>query len=371
MAGMRASFFESPALPRLPVDTPPRLIGIVGFDGVATLDLIGPLEAFKAARNYDNYHRAHACYEVVILGLTKKTFVSESGVVFQADKTIEETFVPDTLIIPGGNGSRAMTVRSCISDWLRAQEGRIRRIASVCTGIYPLADSGLTDGREIVTHWRCASEVASRFPQLRVNQTASFLKDGRIYTCGGGKAGLEMTLAMIDEDYGSQVAREVAREFVLRLKPSGAEKALVGAPKGQWESSERMADLPGWILSHLDGDLSIEVLADKCALCPRHFSRLFKRVFKTTPAEFVERLRLGEARRRLLMPDTTIKCVAEAVGFRSAEAFRRAFERELEISPSAFRMRFQQRVETDVRTRKYLRKSRTPRRAREWSGRVR
>lgn len=356
---MRASFLETPELPRLPLDDAPRMVGILGFDGVATLDFIGPLEAFRAARNYDNYHRTHACYEVVILGLTNKTFVSESGVVFRADKILDGISSLDTLLIPGGNGSRSPEVRLGVSTWLRKHEERVRRIASVCTGIYPLAESGLADGREIVTHWRCALEVAQRFPKVRVNNTASFLKDGRIYTCGGGKAGIEMTLALINEDYGPQVAREVAREFVLRLKPPGADKSLVYAPKDQWESSERMADLPAWILGHLDGDLSVEVLADKCALCPRHFSRLFKRVFKTTPAEFVERLRLGEARRRLVVPNTTIKSVAEAVGFKSADAFRRAFERQLKISPTSFRMRFQRNLEKHPVSRPSMGGSRT------------
>lgn len=338
---MRALPFQPPPERlRLPVDIAPRIIGILGFDGVATLDFIGPLEAFKAARDYDNYHRRRSCYEVVILGLTNKTFVSESGVVCQAERLLAGISALDTLLIPGGSGSRLLEVKRQISAWLRQHHEKLRRVATVCTGLYPLAESGLIDGREVVTHWRCAREFAQCFPALRVNETASFLQDGRFYTAGGGRAGMEMTLALINEDYGPQVAREVAREFVLRLKPSGAEQSLIFAPKDQAESSERLLDLPAWILAHLDGDLSVEALADKCAVCPRHFSRLFKRVFSKTPAEFVEQLRLGEARRRLLLPDTTIKSVAEAVGFKSADAFRRAFERELKISPTTFRVRF-------------------------------
>ena len=333
-------FLVPPERLRLPVDIAPRVIGILGFDGVAMLDFLGPLEAFKAAHSYDNYHRRRCCYEVVILSLTSKTFVSQSGVICQAQRLLAGISTLDTLLIPGGSGSRLVEVRRHISAWLRQHHESVRRVAAVCTGLYPLAESGLLEGREVVTHWRCAREFAQRFPTLRVNEIASFLQDGRFYTAGGGRAAMEMTLALINEDYGLQVAREVAREFVLRLKPSGAEQSLIFAPKDQAESSERLLDLPAWILAHLDDKLSVEALADKCALCPRHFSRLFKKVFRTTPAEFVEQLRLGEARRRLLLPDATVKSVAEAVGFKSADAFRRAFERALKISPTTFRTRF-------------------------------
>jgi transcriptional regulator GlxA family with amidase domain len=326
---------------RLPGDIVPRVIGILGFDGVATLDFIGPLEAFKAARTYDNYHRINSCYDVVILGLNAKTFVSESGIVFKADKTIQAVSSFDTIIVPGGSGCHLPDINKGVSSWLRAQEGRVRRVASVCGGIYALAESGLIDGRRVATHWRFSRDVARRFPKLQVSYTASFLKDGPFHTCGGGAAGMEMTLALINEDYGPRVALEVAREFVMRLRPPGAEESLIYPPKQERESAERLADLPAWILAHLDNDLSVEVLAERACLCPRHFSRLFKRVFKTTPAEFVEQLRLGEARRRLLIPATTIKSVALSVGFKSADAFRRAFERELGLTPNSFRIRFQ------------------------------
>jgi len=319
------------------------VIGILGFDGAATLDFIGPLEAFKAARTYDNYHRTHSCYEVVILSVNKKTFVSESGIAFKADETIDAISSLDTVIIPGGSGCHLPGMNKNVSSWLRAHESRIRRVASVCGGIYVLAESGLIDGRRVATHWRFSRDVAQRFPKLQVNYTASFLKDGPFHTCGGGAAGMEMTLALINEDYGPRVALDVAREFVMRLRPAGAEESLIYPPQPERESAERLADLPAWILAHLDNDLSVKMLAERTCLCPRHFSRLFKRVFNTTPAEFVEQLRLGEARRHLLIPGTTIRSVALSVGFKSADAFRRAFERELGLTPSSFRTRFQPR----------------------------
>jgi transcriptional regulator GlxA family with amidase domain len=326
---------------KLPGDVAPRVIGILGFDGVSALDFVGPLEAFKAACTYDNYHRTHSCYEIVILGLKTRSFVSDSGATFKAHKTIQAVSSFDTIVIPGGTGCRVAENNRIISAWLSKQEYRVRRFAAVCAGIYPFAETGLIDGRQVVTHWRFAPDVAKRFPKLHINQTASFLKDGVFYTCGGGTAAMEMTVAMINEDYGSRVALSVAREFVIRLRPPGSEGSFVRFPRSEQESTDRLADLPAWILAHVEDNLSVEVLAEKACLCPRHFSRVFKRVFKITPAEFVEQLRLGEARRRLLAPQVSIKDVADSVGFKSADAFRRAFERELGLTPSSFRARFQ------------------------------
>ncbi|MDQ2918619.1 MAG: helix-turn-helix domain-containing protein [Verrucomicrobiota bacterium] len=327
----------------------PRLVGILGFDGVATLDFVEPLEAFKAARIFDNGFGARACYEVITLGLGARSFTSESGLVFKVDKQIDEIRSIDTLLIPGGTGAQVMELRQRMATWLHHKHERIRRIVAVSAGIYPLAQSGLLDGVQVTTHWRYARDVVQTFPKLRINSMASFSRDGRFFTCGGGKAALEMTLNLIDEDYGAQVSREVAREFVVRLKPSGANDSLVYLPQEQNAATDRLADLPAWILAHLDQDLSVTVLAQKTALCPRHFRRLFRRVFNTAPAEFVEQLRLGEARRRLLGPRTTIKSVADSVGFRSADAFRRAFERRLGMTPSKFRLRSQGRLETKLR----------------------
>ncbi len=336
---------------QLPSDIPPKLVGIFGFDSVATLDFIGPLEAFKSAQSYDNYHRIQSCYEVVVIGLRGKTFRSGSGLIFKTDTTIQAIPALDTVVIPGGTGSVKPDEDKALNAWLAKNKTHVRRFAGVCGGIYPLAESGLLDGRNVTTHWRFARDIATRFPKLQVNQTASFLKDGPFYTSGGGTAGIEMTLALINEDYGPRVALDVAREFVMRLRPPGADESVVFPPKSEQESSERLSDLPAWIVAHLHDDLSVEALAEKVCLCPRHFSRTFKSVFETTPAEFVEQLRLGEARRRLLAPKTTIKNVAVSVGFKSADAFRRAFERHLGLTPSNFRARFRSDADSGLQSR--------------------
>jgi transcriptional regulator GlxA family with amidase domain len=336
--------------PLLPGDAVPRTIGFVGCDGFSAFDLIGPLEAFKAARDHNRYHRHHASYDVLLLSLKSKRFVSESGLAFEADRNLQSISSLDTLIIPGGSAEYLREASDGLTHWLSTNPGRVRRIAAVNTGSCALAPGGFLDHRQVVTHWRFCRELAERFPKLQVSDTASFIKDGPFYTCGGGTAGMEMALAMIEEDLGSSVALEVAREFVIRLRPPGAERALIHPPQAERESSERLAELPAWILGHLHEDLSVGALADRACVCSRHFARLFKAVFKTTPADFVEQLRLGEARRRLALPRSKIKSVATSVGFKSADAFRRAFERKIGISPSKFRLRVQAKPAPAIRS---------------------
>ncbi len=324
---------------KLSEESTPRHVGLLGFDGVAALDLTGPLEALSIARCLPDQAEGPACYKPIIVGLTDKNFTSESGLRFKADTTIESVDFLDTILIPGGKGLRRPETSRQAAAWLAAKADNTRRIASISTGLYALAQSGLVDGRAVTTHWRFSRDVTQRFPKLRVNSTASFLKDDQFYTSGGGTAGVEMTLALIEEDYGGQVARAVARELVVRLHPPGEEHDLGGFTNYQADPTERVVDLPGWIAAHLHEHLTVGTLATKACLCPRHFSRVFKQVFNCTPADFVEELRLSEARRRLLGLRTTVESVAESVGFRSSDAFRRAFERRVGLTPTAFRRR--------------------------------
>ena len=314
----------------------PLSIGILGFDKVTTLDMAGPLEALSAARIGNGGGVSQSCYEVAIIGVMSKTFVTDAGVTFRTRKTLETTPVPDTVIIPGGNGIRAPEIKERISEWL-TQPNRPRRIAGVSSGVYAIASSGLLDSRHVTTHWRFAPSLAREFPKLHVNHTASYLKDGPYYSSGGGTAAIEMTLSLIEEDYGKSVALGVARELVVDLRPPGDEACDPEPYQYELDPAERLADLPAWISAHLRSDLSIEVLAKRTSLCARHFSRLFKQIYHATPATFVEQMRLDEARRRLLSSKNSVTAVAASVGFKSADAFRRAFERRYKISPRDFR----------------------------------
>jgi transcriptional regulator GlxA family with amidase domain len=321
---------------RVPAEMKPLKIGILGFDGVTTLDLAGPLEAFAAARVGSSDGGLQRCYDVVLIGVTGRTFVAESGAIFKTQKTLEEAPLLDTVVIPGGTGIRSAQVTAKIANWLTERKS-LRRIVGVSTGVYAVAASGSLEGRQVTTHWRFAASLAREFPTVAVNPTASFLKDGPFYSCGGGTAAIEMTLSLIDEDYGKAVALGVARELVMDLRPPGEQQNDIKPYNYELDPTERLADLPAWIVAHLQSNLSVESLAKRTSLCPRHFSRLFKQLYDTTPAAYVEQMRLNEARRRLLSSRNSVTTVAASVGFKSADAFRRAFERRFNVTPRDFR----------------------------------
>ena len=315
-----------------------KRIGFVGFDGVVAIDISGPADAFAVAT--DTASDPKPAYEILIIAPSAKAFVSESGLVFKPQRTFKNAPSLDTLIIPGGSGLRKPAVNKAVSTFIKARVRSTRRIASVCTGIYGLAPTGLLSGRDVATHWNYAPNVARCFPDLRVNGNAIYIKDGQFYTSGGATAGIDLALSLIEEDYGQQVSLAVARQLVVYLKRSGGQEQYSEPLRFQAESVSRFSDLATWIHTHLDHDLSVEALAGRACLCPRHFSRRFTTEVGTSPADFVERLRLDEARRRLSNGDNSVENVGLSVGFKSSDAFRRAFERRLGVTPSDYRKRF-------------------------------
>jgi transcriptional regulator GlxA family with amidase domain len=315
-----------------------KRIGIIGFDDVVAIDVSGPADAFAVANETESDPKP--TYEVMVISETNKTFASESGLVFKPHRTFKNAPPLDTLIVPGGSGLRNPAVNKSVSAFITARAGSTRRIASVCSGIYGLAATGLLAGRCVTTHWGQAANVARRFPDLKVNGDAIFIKDGQFYTSAGATAGIDLALSLIEEDYGRQVSLTVARQLVVYLKRSGGQEQYSEPLRFQTESVSRFSELTTWIHAHLNDDLSVEALAARACLCPRHFSRRFNVEVGTSPANFVERLRLDEARRRLCDGDNSVENVGLSVGFKSADAFRRAFERRLGLSPSDYRRRF-------------------------------
>jgi transcriptional regulator GlxA family with amidase domain len=330
----------------------PKRIGFIGFDGVVAIDLAGPAEAFACAEIPGGQNATRRCYEIVTIGLSNRPFVAESGLVFIPQKTFKNAPPLDTLVIPGGIGLRKPEIGKPIAAFVKARAARTRRIASVCTGLYGLAGSGLLAGRKVTTHWHHAQNFAHCFPELQIDDNAIFLKDGPFYTSAGATAGIDLSLSLIEEDYGPGVAMAVARELVVYLKRSGGQEQYSEPLRFQTQSVSRLSDLATWIVSHLSEDLSVEVLAAKACLCPRHFTRRFKAEFGYTPANFVERLRLDEARRRLSAGDNSIENVGVSVGFKSSDAFRRAFEHRLGLNPSDYRRRFSTAAKTEVAPRR-------------------
>jgi len=317
-----------------------KRIGFLVYPRTQGLDLAGPMDAFSAAAVEDGAGRVSPCYELVTIGFDTRVVAAESGMAVKPQFSMRDAPRVDTLIIPGGAGMRDPKTAASVADWIKRRARHVRRIAAVCTGVYGLAASGLLDGRSVTTHWRFARDLTQRFPAVRVDADAIFLQDGKFYTSAGVTAGIDLSLALIEEDYGPSVALAVARELVVYLKRKGGQAQYSEPLRFQTQSADRLADVAGWIVANLHKDLSVEALAARARLCPRQFTRRFKREFGTTPADFVEAARIEEARRRLASHHGSIERVAASVGFRSDDVLRRTFERRVGITPSAYRTRF-------------------------------
>lgn len=332
----------------------PRRVGILVFDGMTTLDAVGPADAFASATfAVDAAGSKGRAYDVVTLAVQRRTCTSESGVAIHAASVLESESALDILVVPGGPGLREPGTQRRVATWLKENPTRYRRLVSVCTGIYGVAPSGLLDGRRVTTHWRYAADVARRFPALRVDPNVLYIRDGRFYTSAGVTAGIDLALALIEEDLGPSIALAVARELVVYLRRSGGQEQFSEPLRFQAATSDRLHELVAYVTAHLTGDLSVEALARRVALSPRQLTRQCLAAFASGPAALVQRMRLDEARERLLLPEATVESVADSVGFHSADAFRRAFERRFGVNPSDYRGRFSREhawAEKDVRS---------------------
>jgi transcriptional regulator GlxA family with amidase domain len=315
-----------------------RSVGIIGYEGVNALDLTGPHEVFTQATTGEGERQA--AYQVMCLSPDGQPFRSRSGLLLGAESSLADAPAFDTIVVPGGPGIRAPEVMQPIGAWLRERAPTTRRLVSVCTGIYGLGASGLIDGRRATTHWRYAAEVAERFPAIRLEPDAIFIRDGAFATSGGVTAGIDLALALVEEDLGPSTALAIARMLVVYLKRSGGQRQYSEPLRFQVRAKGRFADLAAWIPANLAADLSVDALAARVNASPRHFARLFKEAFGASPADFVEALRLAEGAERLLAADLTIDAVASSVGYASGTVFRRAFERRFGVTPGAYRARF-------------------------------
>ena len=320
----------------------PLRVGLVGYDDVTVLDLIGPMEAFFSAQVEDG-SRQRPGYEVLIVGGSGRPFVAESGAVVKPHCSVANAPRFDTLIVPGGPGLRQPATTAWVSDWILSRAKDTRRIASVCTGIYGIAPTGLLDGRRVTTHWRFADDVRQRFPRLIVDAAALYTEDAPFYTSAGVTAGIDLSLALIEADYGARVALAVARELVVYVKRPGGQDQFSEPLRFQTQSADAFNDLGNWIISNLGRPMTVATLARRSNLSVRQFNRKFKEVFSMPPATFIEEMRLAEASRRLTTARASVKRVAAAVGFRSSDAFRRAFHRRFGVPPSDYRERFAKR----------------------------
>jgi transcriptional regulator GlxA family with amidase domain len=307
-----------------------RRVAIVAFPTVQSLDVAGPAEVFSQAG-----------YAVEIIAGDGEPFRASNGITLVPDRSLAACRgAIDTLVVAGGRGVRAAAADERLISWLRLAARRSRRVTSVCTGAFLLARAGLLDGRRATTHWAACAALARMYPTVSVEPDPIFVRDGNVYTSAGVTAGIDLALALVEEDLGAPTALEVARNLVLFVRRPGGQAQFSATLAGQAAARPGIRELQAWICEHLDADLSVPALAERALMSPRNFSRVFAQQVGSAPGAFVESVRVERARTLLETTDLQVDEVARACGFGTVETLRRAFARRVRVSPSEYRERF-------------------------------
>jgi transcriptional regulator GlxA family with amidase domain len=319
-----------------------RHVVMVAFPRAQVLDVTGPLEVFsQATRHLRRHDRGMPAYTTEIVARRAGMLTTSSGMRLIADRSIADVRGHvDTLLVAGGVGTADAMRDDLLLAWLRRMAKRVRRLGAVCSGTFVLAEAGLLATRRATTHWELCGELAQRYPDVTVEEDPIFVRDGSLYTSAGVTAGMDLALALVEEDHGREIALAVARQLVLFLQRPGGQSQFSAQLAAQSTEREPLRALQAWIFEHLDEDLSVPALAHQAAMSERNFSRVFAREVGTSPAQFVLRARIEAARRRLEESTDGVDKVAADCGFASAEVMRRAFLRRLRVAPSAYRARF-------------------------------
>jgi transcriptional regulator GlxA family with amidase domain len=320
-----------------------RRIVMLAFDDVQILDVTGPLEVFSRTARWlvENGRRADLAYVVEIVGAAEGPLTTSSGLRLVADRGYGAVRGDvDTLLVAGGRGAAAAASDRALIACITRMSRTVRRLGSVCTGSFILAAAGLLDTRRATTHWAHCDELARRYPGVAVDPNPIFIKDGDVYTSAGVTAGMDLALALVESDFGRDVALQVARQLVMFVTRPGGQSQFSAQLAVQSADREPLRELQVWIADHVAADLSVTALAARAAMSPRNFARVFASEVGMTPAQFVERVRVEAVRRRLEESMDALEVVAQACGFASAEVMRRAFVRHLRVPPAAYRSRF-------------------------------
>ncbi|RLV10547.1 AraC family transcriptional regulator [Streptomyces griseocarneus] len=316
--------------------TPRRNVLIVLFEEVLSLDVTGPLEVFTGGGSSVGDTKAYRVRTATVDGRPVRT---SSGLLLTPDCALDEADAPHTLVVPGGDGTRAPDPR--LVDWLRENAPRAERVVSVCTGAFLLAEAGLLDGRRATTHWALCTALAQRFPEIRVEPDPIYVRDGNIATSAGVTAGIDLALALVEEDLGRDQALAAARNLVVFLRRPGNQTQFSAQLAAQTARRAPLRDIQHWVVENPDADLSVDALAARSGMSPRHFARAFQNEVGMTPGRYVDRVRLEAARRLLEDTDDCVNKIARVCGYGTPESMRRAFVRSLGASPAEYRRRFQ------------------------------
>jgi transcriptional regulator GlxA family with amidase domain len=312
-----------------------RRVVIVAFDGIQTLDVVGPAEVFVTAGLL-----ADNPYEVLIAGASD-TVKATSGLRLQTDTTFKGIRGEiDTLIVAGGDGTETMRTDPELIASIKGLAARSRRVTCGCSGAFLLAQAGLLDGRRATTHWVACDLLQRRHPAVEVDHDSIFVRDGNVWTSAGVTAGMDLALALVEEDLGRTIALQTARWLVLYVQRPGGQAQFSAQLAAQLSENEPIREIQAWVAEHTDEDLSVEALAARAAMSTRNFARVFRREVGMTPAAYVEAVRVERAQRELEASRASVDSIARRCGFGTPETMRRAFHRRLGLGPTDYRARF-------------------------------
>jgi len=310
-----------------------RTVLVVLFDGVQSLDVTGPVEVFAGAEL-----GVPGSYRIRTASLDGGPVRTSSGLTLVPDQPLTGAPDPDILLVPGGSGTRSPDPR--LVDWLREHGTRAKRLVSVCTGALLLAEAGLLDGHRVTSHWSVCEKFARDFPDVEVDPDPIYVRDGRVATSAGVTSGIDLALALVEEDVGREAALSIARHLVVFLRRPGNQAQFSAQLVAQTAQREPLREVQQWITEHPGDDLSVEALATRASLSPRHFARAFQTETGMTPGRYVDRVRLEHARRLLEDTSDGIEEISRACGYGTPEAMRRAFVKSLGTAPAEYRRRF-------------------------------
>ncbi|MFF9775791.1 GlxA family transcriptional regulator [Streptomyces sp. NPDC013978] len=310
-----------------------RTVLFLLFDGVQSLDVTGPLEVFAGAEQH-----TPGTYRVSTASLDGGPVRTSSGLTLVPDHALAAAPAPHTVLVPGGQGTRNPSPG--VVDWLREHGPRAERLVSVCTGAILLAEAGFLDGRRATTHWAYCETLARRHPAIEVDPDPIYVRDGHIATSAGVTSGIDLALALVEEDIGREAALTLARHLVVFLRRPGNQAQFSAQLAAQTAQREPLREVQRWITEHPGDDLSVEHLAARARLSPRHFARAFRTETGMTPGRYVDRVRLEHARRLLEDTSDGVEEISRTCGYGTAEAMRRAFVKALATSPAEYRRRF-------------------------------
>ncbi len=317
-----------------------RKVLIVGFPGVQGLDLVGPFEVFTSA-SLVLAAQGKEAYQPVVASLDGQPVTTETGLTFGAVELPDPSEPVDTLVLPGGRGAHDGRRDPRLIDWIVAAAPQARRVVTVCTGAFLAAQAGLLDGCRATTHWAFADELAREFPAVDVDPDPIFVRSSpTMWTAAGVSAGIDLALALVEEDHGTDIAQTVARWLVLYLRRPGGQTQFAAPVWVARAKREPLRAVQDAVESEPGGAHSISELARIAAMSPRHFTRVFTDEVGEAPGAYVERVRTEAARRQLEQTDDTVVAIAARCGFGTAETMRRNFIRRVGVSPDHYRKTF-------------------------------